>query len=47
MLEALEPDRIAMAIAALTQVEEEVRQFERQWSRKRNAPLRSRTCRGI
>ena len=35
MLEALEPDRIAMAIAALTQVEEEVRQFERQWSMKK------------
>jgi DNA invertase Pin-like site-specific DNA recombinase len=35
LLEALEPDRIAMAIAALGQVEEEVRQFERQWSLKK------------
>ena len=35
LLEALEPDRIAMAIAALGQVEEEVRQLERQWSLKK------------
>ena len=35
MLEALDPDRIAMAIAALAQVEEEVRQLERQWSMKK------------
>jgi DNA invertase Pin-like site-specific DNA recombinase len=35
LLEALEPDRIAMAIAALAQVEDEVRQLERQWSMKK------------
>ncbi len=35
LLEALEPDQIAMAIAALGQVEEEVRQLERQWSLKK------------
>ena len=35
MLEALAPDRIAMAIAALAQIEEEVRQLERQWSMKK------------
>jgi DNA invertase Pin-like site-specific DNA recombinase len=35
VLEALEPDRIAMAIAALAQVKEEVRQLERQWSLKK------------
>ena len=35
LLEALQPDRIAMAIAALAAVEEEVRQLERQWSMKK------------
>ncbi len=35
MLKALEPDRIAIAIAALGQVEEEARQLERQWSLKK------------
>lgn len=35
LLEALEPDRIAMAIAALAQVKDEVRQLERQWSLKK------------
>jgi DNA invertase Pin-like site-specific DNA recombinase len=35
MLEALKPDRIAMAIAALAEVEEEVQQLERQWSMKK------------
>jgi DNA invertase Pin-like site-specific DNA recombinase len=35
VLEALEPDRIAMAITALAQVKEEVRQLERQWSLKK------------
>ena len=35
LLEALEPDRIAMAIAALAQVKEEVRELERQWSMKK------------
>jgi DNA invertase Pin-like site-specific DNA recombinase len=35
MLEALEPDRIEMAIAALAQLEDEVRQIERQWSMKK------------
>lgn len=35
VLGALEPDRIAIAIAALAQVKEEVRQLERQWSMKK------------
>ena len=35
MLEALKPDRIAMAIAALAQIEDETRQLERQWSMKK------------
>ena len=35
LLEALKPDRIALAVAALAQVEEEVRQLERQWSMKK------------
>jgi DNA invertase Pin-like site-specific DNA recombinase len=35
VLEALKPDRIALAVAALAQVEEEVRQLERQWSMKK------------
>ena len=35
VLEALEPDRIAIAIAALGQVEEDARQLERQWSLKK------------
>lgn len=35
LLEALEPDRIAIAIAALAQIENEVRQLDRQWSMKK------------
>lgn len=35
LLEALTPDRIAIAIAALGQMEEEARQLERQWALRR------------
>jgi hypothetical protein len=35
LLEALTPDGIAIAIAAMAQIEEEVRQLERQWSMKK------------
>jgi DNA invertase Pin-like site-specific DNA recombinase len=35
ILEALTPDRIALAVAALGEIEEEVRAMERQWSLKR------------
>ena len=35
LLEALTPDRIAIAIAALGQIEEETRQLERQWALRR------------
>ena len=35
LLEALRPDRIALAIAALGQIEEEARQLERQWALRR------------
>ena len=34
MLEALAPDRIEIAMAAMAQIEDEVRQLERQWSLK-------------
>ncbi len=35
LLDALKPDRIAIAIAALGQIEEETRQLERQWALRR------------
>lgn len=35
LLEALKPDQIAIAIAALGQIEEETRQLERQWALRR------------
>ena len=35
LLEALRPDKIAIAIAALGQIEEETRQLERQWALRR------------
>lgn len=35
LLEALTPDRIAVAIAALGQIEEDTRQLERQWALRR------------
>ncbi|MEC5383607.1 recombinase family protein, partial [Aurantimonas sp. C2-6-R+9] len=35
LLDALAPDRIAIAIAALGQIEEETRQLERQWALRR------------
>ena len=35
ILEALTPDRIALAVAALGEIEEEARAMERQWSLKR------------
>ena len=35
VLEAIRPDRIALAIATLGELEQEVRQLERQWSLKR------------
>ena len=35
LLEALAPDRIAMAIAALGQIEEEARQLDKQWALRR------------
>jgi DNA invertase Pin-like site-specific DNA recombinase len=35
LLEALEPDQIAIAVAALDQIGEETRQLERQWSLRR------------
>ncbi|MER9076670.1 zinc ribbon domain-containing protein [Mesorhizobium sp. M0904] len=35
LLEALTPDKIAIAIAALGQIEEETRQLERQWALRR------------
>jgi hypothetical protein len=35
LLDALKPDRIAIAVAALAQVEEETRQLERQWALRR------------
>ncbi|WP_204339727.1 hypothetical protein [Rhizobium leguminosarum] len=35
LLEALTPDRIAIAVAALGQMEEEARQLERQWALRR------------
>ncbi|MEW9612852.1 hypothetical protein AB3G45_03160 [Shinella sp. S4-D37] len=35
LLEALTPDRIAIAIAALGEIEEETRQLERQWALRR------------
>lgn len=35
LLDAIEPDRIALAIATLGQLEEQVRQLERQWLLKR------------
>lgn len=35
LLEALTPDRIAIAVAALGQIEEEARQLERQWALRR------------
>lgn len=35
LLEALRPDQIAIAIAALDQIEEETRQLERQWALRR------------
>jgi hypothetical protein len=35
LLDALKPDRIAIAVAALGQIEEETRQLERQWALRR------------
>ncbi|RWP16090.1 MAG: hypothetical protein EOR01_28110 [Mesorhizobium sp.] len=35
LLEALRPDKIAITIAALGQIEEETRQLERQWVLRR------------
>ena len=40
ILAALTPDRIALAIAALGEIEEESRAMERQWSLKREQTLR-------
>lgn len=38
LLEALTSDRIAIAVAALGEIEEETRQLERQWALRRERP---------
>ena len=44
LLEALAPDRIAMAIAALGQIEEEARQLDKQWAPAGVCSMRDRAC---